>query len=276
MINKSDIVCIDVLYNPDDQVVSNVQKYNGLVNRTILVDNSDTDNSTLFSEMPNVVYIPLKKNTGIAHATNVGIKETTEPYILTMDQDSTISPSLIDAFLDYLNQGNVPKEIGALTPKYNTDRNPAVASEGTDEITFTMQSGTLFKREVFDKIGYLEEDLFIDVVDYEYFLRMNKNGYKILRINSAVLDHQPATTKVLNLGFYKLKYGIASPVRYYYRARNLSKVAKEYHSSKLRLKMLVLWAKILLLFPNKAEYFKLFNQGLKDAKLNKFGKYEID
>lgn len=274
MINKSDIVCIDVLYNPDDQVVSNVQKYNVLVNRTILVDNSDTDNSTLFSEMPNVVYIPLKKNTGIAHATNVGIKETTEPYILTMDQDSTISPSLIDAFLDYLNHGNVPKEIGALTPKYNTDRNPAVASEGTDEITFTMQSGTLFKREVFDKIGYFEEDLFIDVVDYEYFLRMNKNGYKILRINSAVLDHQPATTNVLNLFFYKFKYGIASPIRYYYQSRNLLWVARKYKSFKLYMIIIAKWLKIILLFNDKKEYLNLFYQGIKDARVGKLGKYK--
>ena len=33
---------------------------------------------------------------------------------------------------------------------------------------------------------------FIDVVDWEYFIRMNKLGFKLIQCNKAVLAHQPA------------------------------------------------------------------------------------
>ena len=37
MIKKDNIVCIDILYNPDDQVISNVKKYHNLVEKIIVI-----------------------------------------------------------------------------------------------------------------------------------------------------------------------------------------------------------------------------------------------
>ena len=136
-----------------------------------------------------------------------------------------------------------------------------------------MQSGSLFKRNVFNKIGYFNEDLFLDVVDYEFFIRMKKAGIKLIRVNSAVLTHHPATTRELKMGRFKFKYGVASPVRYYYQARNLLWTAKKYHSKKLYIILMIKWLKIVLLFKNKKEYLRLYKNGLQDAKNNRLGKY---
>jgi rhamnosyltransferase len=271
MVDRSDIVCIDVLYDPDNQVVNNVQKYNGLVNRTILVDNSDVDNSKLFAELPNVVYIPLKRNTGIAYATNIGIKMTTEPYILTMDQDSSISEDLIKSYISFL-KNNDSKNIGALTPKYETDRNHVITSNKSKEILLSMQSGTLIKRSTFQKIGLFNEDLFIDVVDWEFFIRMHEASLKLIQVGDAILKHKPAETKIKKIGPVNLKYGIASPARYYYQARNLLWVAKKHKNFSLYINFIIKWLKIVLLFNNKFEYLAAFNSGVKDAQNNILGR----
>ena len=63
-----------VLYNPDQKVINNINSYIDELDTLYLVDNSSADNSTLFTH-EKVEYIPLQKNTGIAHALNVGAKK---------------------------------------------------------------------------------------------------------------------------------------------------------------------------------------------------------
>lgn len=272
MVDKSEIVCITVLYNPDSDVVNNIEKYHGLVGKIILVDNSSEDNRKMFSGMEDIEYIPLMENTGIAHAINVGIKMSQESYILTMDQDSKITANLVTAYLDYLNAKD-DDTVGALTPQYKTDRtNTKKISGETTDILLSMQSGTLIKRSTFEKIGLFQEELFIDVVDWEFFLRMNRSGLRLVRINAAILVHQPATTKSIGIGPINIKYGSASPIRYYYQARNLLWVANKYSDSRLYINLIVKWLKILLLFDHKKTYLNLFYQGINDAKNNSLGK----
>lgn len=271
MISKNDIGCVVVLFNPDTTIVENIKGYEQIVNEVILVDNSEEDNSLLFSDLSFVKYISLRENTGIANALNVGINELSEHLILTMDQDSKISDALIKAYIDYLNT-NDRADIGALTPQFNTDRNPASMKAGSEEVLLSMQSGTCFKRVVFEKIGMFDAKLFLDVVDWEYFLRMRTSGYKLIRINDAILDHRPASTRELKFGPIAVKYGIAPPIRYYYQSRNLLWTAKKYHCKTLYKNLMVKWLKIVLLFDNKNNYLKAFHQGIKDAKANKLGK----
>lgn len=275
MADKSEIVCITVLYNPDSDVVENIRKYNGLVGKIILVDNSSDDNGKMFNGIGDIEYIPLMDNKGIARAINIGIEKSDEKYVLTMDQDSTISEDLINAYLHFLNNSD-KQYIAALTPKYDTDRHHVKKGEGTKKVLLSMQSGTLFKRSTFEEIGLFDEELFLDVVDWEYFLRINKAGLQTLQVNDAILTHRPAITKVANFGFFKLKYGTASPLRYYYQGRNLLYTGKKYNNHKMYMTFVVKWLKIVFLFDNKKEYLKLFKQGIRDAKSGKLGKYEIE
>ena len=128
MISKRDIVAVVVLFNPDQKVYENIKKYIGLVDQIILVDNSTNNNKDFFKNINNCKYIPLFDNKGIAYALNEGVKASDQTYVLTMDQDSSVSPSLIEAYIDFLNT-NDRRDIGALTCQYNTDRNPRHAKK---------------------------------------------------------------------------------------------------------------------------------------------------
>lgn len=268
MITRRDVGCVVVLFDPNDSVLGNIRHYREIVGEVILVDNSEKDNSIMFSGWD---YIPLCKNTGIAHALNEGIVRIHSEYIITMDQDSVLTADIVDAYVDFLNTSD-NSDIGALTCKYNTDRHCERKSEGIIDVRLSMQSGTLFKKKVFEQIGYFYEALFIEAVDLEYFLRMKKNGLRLVRVNEAVLDHHPAFTVEKKFGLFKLKYGVASPVRYYYQARNLLWTAKKYHSAALYKKLAVKWLKIVLLFNDKKKYLVHFRKGLYDARHGRLGK----
>ncbi|MDM8334502.1 glycosyltransferase [Limosilactobacillus panis] len=258
-----------VLYNPGAKEVKTIESYPKNLDYIVLVDNSKEDNSYLFKEIlgDQIIYKCLNKNTGIAHALNEGVEFLIPrvDFILTMDQDSLLESSVIDTYRDFIS--NNPQEISyALTPKYNTDRHPSKPSNGCKYMLLSMQSGTLFSKDIFQKIGLFNEKLFMDVTDWEFFLRMRKNNFKLIRCNKAVLNHHPAKTESKNLFILKLKYGVASPTRYYYQARNLLWTGREYKSALMYTYLLIKYLKIVLLFDNKKEYLKYFKKGLRDAK----------
>lgn len=261
------IGCVVVLYNPDMQVLNNINNYPKL-DQLILVDNSPKNNEKLFSSLlakDNVVYKPLLNNFGIAYALNLGIKVLHDDikYVITMDQDSKLTQEIVSVYSKYILSNN---NVYALTPQYKTDRNTITNIHGVRKVNLSMQSGTLFSVKLFKTIGYFNEKLFLDVVDWEYFLRMKKYGYDLIRCNEAILTHSPAKTESKKLLFKEIKYGVASPTRYYYQARNLLWTGRKYKSALMYTYLLIKYFKIILLFDNKKEYLKYFKKGLKDAK----------
>ena len=116
---------------------------------------------------------------------------------------------------------------------------------------------------------------FIDVVDYEFCLRLIQCNFKILQVCMAKLNHSPAHTKILSFGRIKFAYGYDSCIRYYYQARNLLAIGLKYKEPYLFFILLYKLSKILFLFGNKSKYLKYFSRGLVDAFRNKFGKCDI-
>ncbi|MGN0240130.1 MAG: glycosyltransferase [Candidatus Weimeria sp.] len=268
---KVKIGAVVVLYNPDEVTAGIIKRYPRL-DSIVLIDNSSKDNSGLFKELDEAEYIPLINNTGIAAAMNKGIRLLVNKgidYVITMDQDSQLTESIVSIYREYLTSH---KEILALTPQYLTDRSVPEDIKGTEKVTFSLQSGTLFDKRIFDEIGFFDDKLFIEVVDLEFFLRMKTHDIPLIRCNEAVLQHHPAITHEKRIGRKTIRYGVASPLRYYYGARNLYYVFHKYHSKEMLKGLLTRYAKVLLLFDDKKNYLKAMNEGIRDARNNVFGK----
>ena len=221
-----------------------------------------------------VRYISLDKNYGIARALNIGIKEAEKEkitYILTMDQDSKFKNNIIDIYEKFLNQTGCGKYI--LSPVYDTGRKQYKKKNVLyEKINYTMQSADLFNCKIFDDIGFFKEDFFIDVVDYEYCLRAKQKGYHIIRCNKALLEHEPASGKEKKFGHFKLRYGYASPERYYYQIRNLLWTGIYYKNLSMFKWIIIKLLKILFLFPDKTVYFHMMAKAAGNALHNKLGK----
>ena len=52
-----------------------------------------------------------------------------------------------------------------------------------------ISSGSLIRLDVFDKVGLMLEELFIDFVDIEWGMRAKKNGYICYIANNVLMKH---------------------------------------------------------------------------------------
>ena len=86
-----------ILYNPESEVVKNIETYAGNLDKLFIIDNSEnpnTDVATQFEKIKNATYIPHYDNQGIAsrlnEAAHIAISQGFT-HLLTMDQDSSFS-----------------------------------------------------------------------------------------------------------------------------------------------------------------------------------------
>lgn len=238
---KKIAACV-VLYNPPLQVISNIQSYYPFVDCLIAVDNSEQKNEAiadaLQSNFLNVIYHPLNANLGIATALNIACKMAVDKgfdWLLTMDQDSSfmaddLSKMIADIDAIEARYGKV----GIITPYH-------VLAEGFTEALkedFTvrkiaMTSGNLLNLKAYQVAGAFEEKLFMDLVDYEYCLRLRKNTYNIIQDNKVRLKHLLGNFRIHR--FFGKKIGISNhnyQRRYYMTRNSLIVGARHYKTDK--------------------------------------------
>jgi rhamnosyltransferase len=249
---ENGIAAIIVLYHPLPNIAACIQTYASDVQKIYLVDNSPEVSGPLLNELKKsstVCYILMEGNQGIAAALNRAAEKAYADgfsYALTMDQDSSAGKGMVAALLR--SQAKHP-EAGIISPVHRVEHDAVVELHGDEEEVLTvMTSGNLLNLKIFKKMGGFLEKLFIDYVDHEYCLRLQRNGYSVIRANTASLYHH-----VGNLEERKFLYGTArpthhSPERWYYQTRNrfyLRREYKKYYPEFFRRDMRSYWLRVV-------------------------------
>lgn len=219
------VAAVVIFYNPDHSVLNNLNTYLNQVGRTFIIDNSDNPlDDSLISEINsinNIEYISNRKNLGIAAALNIGVRKAISEgysYILTMDQDGKAAPDLISKLLDVMTASD---NIGIVAAEHmDPDLHNLPRENITKEVLFTMTNGNLLNLSAYQKSGEYLEELFIDHVDHEFCLRLNKNGFKIIKTNNTFIYHKlgkAVKKRILGINLYPTYH---LPIRLYYRTRN--------------------------------------------------------
>ncbi len=197
-----------------------------------------------------VQLVALGENTGIAHAQNVGLGlafKAGAEGVLLFDHDSTprvgYAMAIAAAFRDLRARVKHPVILGgrvydvnkreyALHPIYTRfgfSRRAAPAGEIVGPALMVIASGSYISREVFETVGGMREELFIDYVDWEYCLRAKRQrGFQTYIAGDAVLEHARGTRtgkKLLGFTLYPPGY---SAFRYGYIFRNRARMLREY------------------------------------------------
>lgn len=269
-----------VTYNPDLKQFLEYFKLNVKeVDYTIIVDNS-TDIEirkklhTLMKE-ENSELIQLKDNKGIAYAQNIGIKKAISMhcynFILFLDQDSLLNKDTINIYKKYYIKLSDQKNIAALgIGNMQTDKSEY------KEVEQIISSGTFSPVSVFKDIGYFDESLFIDFVEYDWCWRANEKGYRIFSIKEVYLTHMHGNGKMNFLG---ISFVLPSNFRLYYQYRNFLFLLHQSYvplkwKVKMFIKMLIKIPIYILLLPNRLKTAKYIFFGLKDYLLNQKGRYK--
>jgi rhamnosyltransferase len=215
-----------VVYNPEQFVESNLLQIAKTGCDLIVFDNSpysieSTDLKKKLESYTNLHYLSCGTNVGLSQALNRLINYSTSksfPAILFLDQDTMITSKT----LDYINSSyalweSVFFNFYALVTF--TNRSSPYMNSLVDT-TLTINSGSLLNVRTIETLGGFNQDLFVDLVDYELCFRALDHGFKIaLCPNCPDLDHQSKQPDIRFSIFSKIL-----PIRRYPSKRILSTV----------------------------------------------------
>jgi len=235
-VSTRDIAAIVVLYHPGRDAIDNTVAISGQVGRVYAVDNTETVDPTVAGTLgafPNVVYMPMGGNTGIAAALNAGMERARDgghAWVVTLDQDSTVPAGLVDELAACLRACEPDRPVGIVAPVYAMEGGPAPETfSGCRETLTVITSGDLLSVEAWNAVGRFDESLFIDQVDHDLCLRLHLGGYAVLECGSALLPHRigDLVERRLRGPVYVSNH---SALRRYYITRNRFAVTRRYRS----------------------------------------------
>jgi glycosyltransferase involved in cell wall biosynthesis len=156
----------------------------------IVVNDGSPDNTSEVSKMFDVKLIE-KENGGLSSARNVGIKESTGEWILTLDADDKIAPDFIEKCLFYKDEydiiGTGQQEFGDSNEKHIFKTNPTFKDFVQNN---QINCCSLFRKEIWETIGGYDEEMKLGYEDYDLWLRATKAGYKVITIPEYLFNYR--------------------------------------------------------------------------------------
>lgn len=286
---NNNVIAVIVTYNVGNEFLNSIKKLHENVGEIVVVDNgSKYETLNMLETLENKIkLIKLNENKGIAYALNRGVEygiEKNYEWILTLDHDSTVNENMISNMISEYNNldSDSKKKVVMITPvhveeKYNNEKEH---KEGTsfDYVLTEITSGALTKASYYKNNMY-DESLFIDLVDHDFCLNINKQGYKIIQVKSAILIHNLGESKEKNIAGVKVTPTNHSALRRYYMTRNRLYIWEKYKEdfSKWILvdkrRFLTETIKVVIFEKEKAKKLKMTLTGIKDYRGGKKGCY---
>lgn len=240
---RPDNICgVVITYNPDEKLFERLESLAKQVDEMLLIDNHSSGSArdiVIDAATRHGAHLLVnEENLGIAAALNQGIRfaiDQGSEWVLTMDQDTLASPTMIQDLLTAYNDCPFRNNVGAVGSNYrewNTGRvllqNAAGYDETWIETDRVVTSGTLIPTSIFKEIGQFCEGLFIDGVDIEYCLRLRSRGFKIIMTTRPCMTHSLGNCEVVN--FMGIRGGLwhHPPFRNYYITRNNLLITRRY------------------------------------------------
>lgn len=266
----------------------------------IVVDNGSSDGTheAVTSKFRSVVVLSLSSNLGFTGGNNVGIKQALgdgAEYVWLLNNDTQIDRnalSLIDAFDD--NEVGIAGSKIYFAPGYEYHKEKYSMSERgkvlwyaggiidwknmycfhrgvdqvdhgqydrTEETPFVTGCSMMVKKEVFEKIGLLDEKFFAYLEDLDFCLRAKQMGYKLLYVPQSIIWHNNAGSSA-----------VGSQLHQFYMTRNRLLVGMQYAPVRTKFALVreAIWCLFTASSPVKravwdwflGRYEKQYNSGL--------------
>lgn len=236
----------------------------------------------------NIYYFHDASNGGLAKAINhcidVALLDGKEIAVY-FDQDSTIDINLINRLVQsYSRYKKKYKNLFALGPQPTMPNGrdyPIKLFKNLEDSLYSateiITSGITFELQTIKDIGYFDENLFLDMIDFEICWRAREKEMLIAVDKSIKMPHEVGI-KTINLPFKVLP--ISSPIRNYYQMRNMLYLALyKYKKNKITILYYILrrFINIIInmLFADKKMLRLKYNYlAIKDAISKRMGKIQ--
>ena len=163
----------------------------------IILNDGSTDHSEeiakqYVSKDPRFVYIS-QSNQGVVAARNNAIKASKGKYILPLDGDDTIEPQYLELATDLLDQDPELMLVYCDVRKFGAESGILPLAEmNTRNI---LRSGccvstSMYRKEVYDRIGGYKEDMRDGWEDWEFFISLMEIGGKVQKIDQVLFNYR--------------------------------------------------------------------------------------
>ena len=282
------VVALITIYNPTLDNINNVVNIATQVDKVLIWDNSISNNKKSFDFIDNATYFFNGKNEGLSKSFNNLLKNKNvewddQDFVIFFDQDSKIPENYIDSLVEcYKSIYANDKNIGCLGPGiYNINsqmvelpRKKIETQKDVYIVQTLITSSLLTTYQNLMKIGFWNENLFLDLADQELCYRFKRYEYNCYMTSKIVLNHSigEAYKKIL---FFNIR--IHKPFREYYQTRDALYLIREKHvplTKKIRYLLKIILKPIIFCFlEGKRERFIYFFNGINDYKKNVKGEY---
>ncbi len=280
------VYALITLYGYKDNIDNNIKMIAKQVDRVIVCDNSKKQSKI---ELPgNVEYLFNNNNLGISAAFNKVLKDNSRnwksnDYILFFDQDTAIPEHHIKALInefEHLKSDGI--NVGIIGPAYYDINEKQVKLTGRTRVSerswnaeVLLTSSSLSTYENLHTINFWNDNLFLDLCDWDLVWRFKQAGYSCIITDISVIRHALGES-VKRIGPIKAKESM--PIREYYETRDCMKLMHKAYTPKnykIRFVAQVTLRPILhlLLLPHKKERIKFIIQGFRDYLRGVDGEY---
>lgn len=203
--------------------------------RVIVVDNGSTDGSVgqAKEKFPRVEWICLKENTGFCHAVNEGIKASATEYVILLNNDTKVYEGFVQNLYEAIEKD---KRIFSVSAKMLQWDNPELVDDAGDrycvlgwgfargkgklacdydkpvKIFSACGGAAIYRKEIFEKIGYFDELHFAYMEDMDIGYRAQIYGYRNMYEPKAQVLHFGSASSGSRYNEFKTRLASANNV----------------------------------------------------------------
>lgn len=206
--------------------------------KILVVDNGSTDGSVEWLKEREIPSIFLPENTGFSGAVNVGIRAADTPYVILLNNDTKVAPHYVEALERAMDRS---EKIFSVSSKMIQMYHPDLMDDAGDMYSvlgwafqrgvgrpeklykkscrvFTACAGAaIYRREVFETIGYFDEMHFAYLEDIDVGYRAKLYGYDNVFCPEAVVYHVGSGTSGSKYNSFKVKLAARNNVYLNYK-----------------------------------------------------------
>jgi len=201
----------------------------------IIIDNGSKEDPGEFlkSSYPDIIYIRSDENLGFAGGNNLGIKKANGKYLLFINNDTEVTPGLIECMVEYLENNLL---VGGISPKIHyydhhntfqfagftkvnilTGRNATIGEMEKDNrqydecrpIPYLHGAAMMVRAEVISKAGLMPEEFFLYYEELDWSESIRHAGYALHYVPCGIIHHKESVSTGKN-----------SPLKTYFLNRN--------------------------------------------------------
>lgn len=261
----------------------------------LVVDNASSDGSIEYMEenYPDIELIKLQKNFGFSKAVNIGIQHSRTPYVILLNNDTTVDTRYVEEMVKAIEKS--PKIFSVSSKMIQMYHPELIDSAGDlytllgwgvcrgcgrpvsnyqkyDEIFTACAGAAIYRRSVFDEIGYFDENHFAYLEDIDIGYRARIYGYYNMYCPTALVYHVGSGTSGSKYNSFKVK--LAARNNLYLNYKNMPALQLILNFIPLAIGYFVKYLFFCKIGFGK-DYKEGFIEGLQTAKLQKKVKFQF-